>query len=72
MDAHEKEYEAAAAGMAETYGSPAPEPAVGDFVNGITAGKHWGGYVMEVRGGMVKVDVDGAWIDVPLSDITIR
>jgi hypothetical protein len=51
MDAHKPEYEAAAAGMAETYGSPSPSPAVGDFVNGITAGKPWGGYVQEVRVG---------------------
>jgi len=70
MDAHKPEYDAAAAGMAETYGSPAP--AVGDFVNGITAGKHWGGYVQEVRAGRAIVDVDGAWLEVSLSDITTR
>jgi hypothetical protein len=72
MDAHEPEYEAAAAGMAETYGSPAPSPAIGDFVNGNTAGKPWGGYVLEVRGSRAMIDVDGAWLDVPLSDITRR
>lgn len=76
MDSHENEYRAAAAGMAETYGSPTPSPAwapaVGDFVNGSTAGKLWGGYVMEVRGSRALIDVDGAWLDVPLSDITRR
>jgi hypothetical protein len=72
MDAHKPEYEAAASGMAETYGSPAPAPAVGDFVNGITAGKHWGGYVQEVRGGRAIVDVDGDRLEVSLSDITTR
>ena len=72
MDAHKPEYEAAAAGMAETYGSPAPAPAVGDFVNGITAGRPWGGYVQEVRGGRAIIDVDGAWLEIPLTDITRR
>jgi hypothetical protein len=72
MDAHKPEYDAAAAGMAETYGRPAPAPAVGDFVNGITAGRHWGGHVHEIRGDCAIVDVDGAWLEVPLSDITRR
>ena len=70
MDAHQNEYEAAAAGMAETYGCPAP--AIGDFVNGISAGRHWGGYVMEIRGDRLAVDVDGAIVEAPLSDLTTR
>jgi hypothetical protein len=70
MDAHKNEYDAAAAGMADTYGRPAP--AIGDFVNGISAGRHWGGYVIEIRGDRLAVDVDGAIIDAPLSDLTTR
>jgi hypothetical protein len=70
MDAHKNEYDAAAAGMAETYGRPAP--AIGDFVNGISAGRHWGGYVMEIRGDRLAVDVDGAIVEAPLSDLTTR
>ena len=70
MDAHAREYAAAAAGMAETYGRPAP--AIGDFVNGISAGRHWGGYVLEVRGDRIAVDVDGAIVDAPLADLTTR
>ena len=70
MDAHKNEYDAAAAGMAETYGRPAP--AIGDFVNGISAGRHWGGYVLEVRGDRLAVDVDGAIVEAPLSDVTAR
>jgi hypothetical protein len=70
MDAHKNEYDAAAAGMADVYGRPTP--ALGDFVNGITAGRFWGGYVMEIRGDRVAVDVDGAIVDAPISDITSR
>jgi len=70
MDAHKNEYDAAAAGMADVYGRPAP--AIGDFVNGISAGRFWGGYVIEIRGDRLAVDVDGAIIDAPLSDLTTR
>lgn len=70
MDAHANEYDAAAAAMAETYGRPAPS--IGDFVNGISAGRHWGGYVLEVRGDQIAVDVDGATVEAPLSDVTTR
>lgn len=70
MDAHASEYAAAVTGMADTYGRPAP--AIGDFVNGISAGRHWGGYVLEVRGDRLAVDVDGAIVEAPLADITNR
>jgi len=70
MDAHDREYEAAAAGMADVYGRPAP--AIGDFVNGISAGRFWGGYVIEIRGDRLAVDVDGAIVEAPLSDLTTR
>jgi hypothetical protein len=70
MDAHQNEYDAAAAGMADVYGRTAP--AVGDFVNGITAGRFWGGYVLEIRGDRLAVDVDGAIVEAPLSDLTTR
>ena len=68
MDAHDREYEAAAAGMADVYGRHAP--AVGDYVNGLSAGRRWAGYVMEVRGDRVAIDIDGAILEVSLEDIT--
>jgi len=70
MDAHQNEYDAAAAGMADVYGRPSP--AIGDFVNGITAGRFWGGYVLDVRGDRLAVDVDGAIVEAPISDLTTR
>jgi hypothetical protein len=41
-------------------------------VNGISAGRHWGGYVLEVRGDRIAVDVDGAIVEAPLADLTTR
>jgi hypothetical protein len=70
MDAHQNDYDAAAAGMADVYGRPSP--AIGDFVNGITAGRFWGGYVLDVRGDRLAVDVDGAIVEAPISDLTTR
>ena len=69
MDAHEKEYDAAAAAMRETYG--AAVPAVGDWVNGIAGRKRWGGRVLAVMpDGRVQIDVDGAVLEIGLSEIT--
>jgi hypothetical protein len=70
-DAHSNEYAAAVAGMAETYGKPQQEHAVGDFVSGLTAGRRWSGYVQFIDRGWMFVDVDGgAWLAVPVRDIT--
>ena len=68
MDAHENEYAAAAAGMAETYGGPAL-PSVGDFVSGTTAGKAWSGHVLSCDERRLSVEIAGAWILVPTSDL---
>ena len=77
MDAHKNEYDAAAAGMAETYGTGWKDtsntlPAVGDPVSGITKGKAWSGHVewYSDDGSMVLVNVDHSWVRVPVSDIT--
>ena len=72
MDAHEREYAAAAAGMAEHTMPPArQEPAVGDFVSGVTAGRHWSGHVEWISDddATVVVNVDHAWLGVPARDI---
>lgn len=70
MDAHANEYAAAADGMAETYGRPdRPLPAVGDFVNGVTAGRRWCGHVLEVDANRLAVDCEGAWIVVHPRDV---
>lgn len=84
MDAHFREYLAAVDGMAETYGSPRPEPqadqtpagcrlpSVGDFVSGCTSGRCWSGRVVKVLAcnGTIDVEVGGAWLNVPATDIT--
>ena len=70
---HDREYAAAVAGMAEHTTPPAPqphEPAVGDFVSGISGGKHWSGHVEWVDGDRLTINVGGGWVAVPLKDIT--
>jgi hypothetical protein len=67
MDAHSPEYAAAVSGMQDAYGRPAPS--AGDWINGNTCGKPWAGRVLEVRGDQVLVDLDGAILQAPLSDI---
>lgn len=62
-DPHENEYAGAVAGMAETYGT-------GDFVSGETAGRRWSGRIEWQEGDMIAVDVGGAWVRVPVRDIT--
>ena len=70
-DAHHNEYLAAIAGLPEQTVSPAcNEPAVGDFVSGCTAGKRWSGRVEWIDGPLVCINPGGAWLYVPLSDIT--
>ena len=70
-DPHEREYAAAVSAMQDTYGVPAASlPADGDFVSGCTAGKHWSGRVEWIDGHMISLDVGGAWVRVPITDIT--
>lgn len=73
--AHENEYLGAVAGMQDTYGwrdTGNTQPAVGDFVSGITKGKRWSGHVewYSDDDATVVVNVDHAWVRVPVTDIT--
>jgi hypothetical protein len=70
MDAHINEYAAAVAGMQDTYGTPSKQPAVGDFVSGMTAGRRWSGHVEWIDGDRLTIHVVGGWLAVPLKDIT--
>jgi len=72
--AHENEYLGAVAGMQDTYGSGTTTPpnlAVGDFISGVTAGKQWSGHIewFSEDDGTVVVNVDHAWVRVPVRDI---
>jgi len=73
MDAHNSEYLGAVAGMQDTYGTATTTPtlAVGDFVSGVTAGKQWSGHIewFSEDDGTVVVNVDHAWVRVPVKDI---
>ena len=72
-DPHQNEYLAAVEGMNDTYGwrEAKPEPAVGDFVSGKTAGRYWSGRVEWVNDrGEICVNTDGSWVYVPTRDIT--
>lgn len=68
----DNEYLAAIAGLADHTHSPVvhKEPAAGDFVSGTTAGRTWSGRVEWVEGGRMVLDVGGAWLAVPVADIT--
>jgi hypothetical protein len=72
-DEHHAEYAAAVAGMQDTYGTGTTTPnlAVGDFVSGVTAGKQWSGHIewFSEDDGTVVVNVDHAWVRVPVKDI---
>jgi hypothetical protein len=73
-DAHDREYAAAVAGMQDTYGTAATTPpslAVGDFISGVTAGKQWSGHIewFSDDDASVVVNVDHAWVRVPVRDI---
>lgn len=67
---HENQYLAAIAGMPEHTPSPRTEPAPGDFVSGETAGRRWSGRVEWIEDGRMTLDVGGAWLAVPVTDIT--
>jgi hypothetical protein len=74
MDAHNSEYLGAVAGMQDTYGTgttSTPTLAVGDFISGVTAGKQWSGHIewFSEDDGTVVVNVDHAWVRVPVKDI---
>jgi len=71
MDSHAPEYAAAAAALYEQTPAPIHEPAVGDFVSGITAGKRWTGRVQWIADdGRISIELDGGWLYVSTSDIT--
>jgi hypothetical protein len=74
--AHENEYLGAVAGMQETYGPGFRDTgntlfAAGDPVSGVTKGKHWSGHIewFSEDDGTVVVNVDHAWVRVPVRDI---
>ena len=67
---HEDLYTAAVRHLHEQTPSPRPEPAVGDFVSGCTAGRRWQGRVEWVKGREICVNTDGSWVYVPVADIT--
>lgn len=71
-DPHFNEYLAAATALHEQTPKPEPrhEPAVGDFVSGITEGRRWSGHVEWVKGRSMCVNVGGGWVSVPVTDIT--
>jgi hypothetical protein len=70
MDAHANEYAGAVAGMNETYRPAVNEPAIGDFISGITCGRSWSGRVEWCDGNRVTINVGGGWLAVPVADIT--
>jgi hypothetical protein len=73
MDPHRSEYLAAVAGMAEhTLPSALHRTyAVGDFVSGVSCGKPWSGRIdWFFDNGDACIDVGGAWLSVPVRDIT--
>jgi hypothetical protein len=75
-DAHDREYAGAVAGFRESSGwtdtsNTPPNLAVGDFVSGVTAGKQWSGHIewFSDDDASVVVNVDHAWVRVPVKDI---
>ena len=70
MDAHENEYAAAVAGMAETYGQRLPER--GEAVRGVSAGKRWSGTCAHSDQFRLIVEVDAeVFVTVPTSDLEL-
>lgn len=57
---------AAAAGMQQLYGH---HYAVGDLVNGVSAGKAWSGRITQIDGDRLTVEGDGFWLAVQASDV---
>lgn len=61
MDAHEREYAAAVAGINEAAGRR-PLPAEGETVTGTTCGKRFSGIVQSAETNRIVVEIDGAWL----------
>lgn len=61
MDAHEREYLGAVAGMNELSGCY-PLPLEGAEVTGSASGRRFKGTVQSAEPGRVVVEIDGAWI----------
>lgn len=70
MDAHHNEYLGAVAGMQDTYGTPTPTLAEGDFISGTTAGKRWSGRIEWIDGDRLTIDVGGGLLAVSAKDVT--
>ena len=73
MDAHHNEYLTAATGLAEQTPPPARRThfAVGDFVSGVSAGRHWSGRVQWIADdGRLAIELDGGWLYVSTRDVT--
>lgn len=74
MDAHNAEYLAAVAGMAEHTLPSAMQRtyAVGDYVSGTSAGRAWSGRIQWFSdiNGDACIELDGGWLYVPVKDIT--
>lgn len=66
----DNEYLAAIAGMSDHTMPPRRTPATGDFVSGKTAGRSWSGRVEWIEADRMTLNVGGAWITVPVTDIT--
>jgi len=64
------EYLAAAAALHEQTPSPCHLPAIGDFISGFSAGRHWSGYVQQIQPGRVVVEAGGCLLSVDTKDIT--
>lgn len=72
-DPHRNEYLAAVAGMPDHTMPPAPSRTygVGDYVSGTSCGKPWSGRIdWFFDNGDACIDVGGAWLSVPVKDIT--
>jgi hypothetical protein len=70
-DPHDREYAAAAAAIHDQTPPPGrPVFAVGDFVSGRSAGRHWSGRILIVDGDRLTIELDGGWLAVPAGDVT--
>jgi hypothetical protein len=70
MDAHEREYIAAASALRDQTPSPSQTFAVGDFISGLSAGRRWSGRVEWIEGDRITIDVGGGWLAVDARDVT--
>jgi hypothetical protein len=71
MDAHEREYAGAVNGMTQHTPPPSQEPAVGDTISGVAAGRRFTGQVEWIGDdGRIAVNIGGGWVYVSPADIT--